>query len=106
MPSSSNALFIIGNLAALIAIALLGCLAADTVAALLGYHAALFCSAVGYAVAGAHNIGVVLTTLGILMWALSRFRSETGLGLAIGGVLLAVMPQVLPHYLGVSCILS
>jgi len=104
MSSSTSALFIIGNLAAIVLVIMVGCLATDTVASFLGYQLNLFCSGIGLAVALAHQIGVMLTTLGIILWALTFFRSAAGLGLAFGGVILGILPQLLPHYLGASCI--
>ncbi len=105
MSSSSSVLIIIGNLAAIVLVLMVGCLATDTVAGFLGFRLNLFCSGIGLAISIVNQIGVMLTTLGIVMWAMTTFRSATGLGLAFGGMLLGVLPMTLPHYFGVSCAL-
>ena len=49
------------------------------------------------------TIGVLCAAYGVVVWALSFFRSQQGVQLIIGGVLVASLPMVLPHYLGESC---
>ncbi|MDV4159326.1 hypothetical protein [Rhizobium brockwellii] len=105
MSSPSNIVVLIGEIAAIIGVTLIVCLGIDTVATALGYHPAIFCTGLSWAIAGAYNLGSICVMLGVIIWAMSRFRSEAGLGMMIGGVLLAVFPTVIPHYLGVlSCI--
>jgi len=100
MASPSSIVLLIGNIAAIIGVTLLVCLGLDTLAALFGYHLGIFRLVLGYAIGGAHNVGSIFVMLGILIWAISRFRSEAGLGLIIGGTLLVVFPTLIPHYLG------
>lgn len=104
MPSSSNPVVLIGEIAAVVSVILLVCLGLDTLAELVGYHPRLFCTGLDYAIASAHNVGSICAMLGVVFWALSRFKSDTGLGLILGGFLLALYPTLLPHYLEVSCL--
>jgi len=53
---------------------------------------------------GAYGIGVLLTSVGVIIYVASMFKSEAGFGLTIGGVMLFILPLVLPRYLGVECI--
>ncbi len=104
MPSQSNPTTVIAELAAVVAFTLAVCFAVDTLGGALGYQPKLFCTALAYTIAGAHDLGSIFIMLGLLVWALSRFKSEAGLTAVIGGYLLTFFPQVIPHYLGVSCI--
>ncbi|MER9586501.1 hypothetical protein [Mesorhizobium sp. M0276] len=47
---------------------------------------------------------MLITSLGLIIWAVSWFRSEGALGIAAGGVLLFILPMVMGHYLGATCI--
>ncbi|MBB3356026.1 lipopolysaccharide export LptBFGC system permease protein LptF [Rhizobium sp. BK049] len=103
MPSSSHPAVVIGEIAAIIAIVLLGCLAYDTVAGALGFTSGAFCIGLGYACSGAYAIGAVCIMLGLMMWAMTLFRSPSGVALMVSGFLLVIFPPLIPHYLGVSC---
>ena len=52
----------------------------------------------------AGSLGVLVTTLGVVVWAISLFRGDAGPALIVGGVLLLVAPMIFGHYLGVVCI--
>lgn len=95
---------VIGNLAALAGIVLLVGLGIDHAAGWLGYRPMAFCTLLPPVLASAYATGVVLTCVGVIMWVVSLGRSSSGLGLAIGGMLLFALPLVLPHYLGVACL--
>lgn len=105
MASSLTPSRLIGNLAA-IAILPLGAafLWDQWIASWFGYQPTAMCTIVGPVVNVAGSVGVLLTTLGVVSRAVSRFRSETGVALIIGGVALFLAPAVLPHYLGATCI--
>ncbi|CAN7305755.1 hypothetical protein LJR030_002750 [Rhizobium sp. LjRoot30] len=49
--------------------------------------------------AATYQVGVI----GIIIWAVSWGTSHAGIGLALGGLVLFIMPLALPHYLGVAC---
>lgn len=94
---------LIGNLAALALVPLAGAFIWDHVfAPLFGYKPTALCTMLSPVVQTAGSIGVMLTTLGVVIWAISRFRSETGVALMVGGVLLFAAPAVFPHYLGAT----
>ncbi|PVE49878.1 hypothetical protein DC415_23905 [Agrobacterium tumefaciens] len=105
MLGSSKPIVLLCQIAAIVTVSLMACLAIDTVTGWFGYSPYLFCKGVIYAAAGANRIAVIVVMLGIFAWAVSRFRSDAAMGIVIGGSLFAIFPQVLPHYLGVSCIL-
>jgi hypothetical protein len=103
MPSPLHPQRLFGNLAALAVGVLVVAFGVDRLATWLGYETELFCTALYPVLMLAYMAGVLLTCMGIIIWAVSRFKSETGAGLAIGGVLLFIIPLVLPHYMGMSC---
>ncbi|MGR9140731.1 hypothetical protein [Rhizobium leguminosarum] len=104
MPSPIAPTRLIGNLAAAALVVLTGAFLWDRyLAEWVGYKPTALCMLLGPVVNIAGSIGVLLTSLGVVIWAISRFRSETGVALMVGGVLLFVAPAVLPHYLGASC---
>ncbi|PDT38151.1 hypothetical protein CO671_01775 [Rhizobium sp. M10] len=95
---------LVGNLAALSGIVLLGGLGIDHVAGWLGYRPMAFCSLLHPVIAVAYGIGVLMSSVGVIVWVVTLGRSTSGLGLALGGVLLFALPLVLPRYLGVACL--
>ncbi len=70
----------------------------------MGYAPLAFCSLLRPMLAVAYGIGVLLTCVGVIMWVVSMGKSEAGIGLALGGAMLFILPQVLPRYLGAECI--
>ena len=75
----------------------------DLVAGGTGYAPQAFCFVLRPVTAMAYQVGVIITTIGVIIWAVSLGKSHAGIGLALGGLLLFIMPLVLPHYLGVAC---
>lgn len=106
MPAPLSPTRIIGNLAAVIGAVLLTALVIDRAAGWLGYQPQTFCFVLRQATAFAYQIGVILTAIGIIIWAVSMGKSQAGISLALGGVLLFIMPLVVPYYLGAACIPS
>lgn len=94
---------LIGKLAALAGIVLLVGLAADHAAGWLDYKPMAFCMLLHPVTASAYAIGVFVTCIGVIMWVVSLGKSASGLGLALGGVLLFTLPLVMPRYLGATC---
>lgn len=78
----------------------------DQVARWFGWKPEAFCSTVSFFAPLAFSAGVVLCTLGFIVWAVSRFRSDAGIGLMIGGALLAVLPNVMPRYFAFECVFN
>ncbi|MFD1696794.1 hypothetical protein [Roseibium aestuarii] len=97
---------LIGNLAALVLIVLGGAYLFDLTFRWFGWESDAFCSAVAFFTPPSFAIGVVLATLGALIWAISQFRGQTGIGLMIGGFILAVLPGIMPRYFGWDCLLT
>ncbi|UIK04827.1 hypothetical protein [Neorhizobium galegae] len=105
MASTSPTVRLIGNLAAVVGTALVGAFLFDLGAEWLGYRPLILCFLLRPIVAAAYAVGVLLTSVGVIMWAVSMGKSEAGIAVALGGMLLFVMPLVLPHYLGAECVL-
>lgn len=105
MASSLSPTRLIGNLAALAMVPIVGSVAIDYVGGLLGYRPATLCVILPPIVQLAGMAATLLISLGVIIYAVSRFRSEGGLALIIGGFLLFVAPMVLPHYLNATCVL-
>ena len=101
----SASLKLLESLAFLIGGALALAFAADWLAGQFGYRPALICWVLMPIVSIAYAIGFFLTVTGLIVWGFSFFRNEKPALIALGGVMLTFLPQVLPHYLGVSCIL-
>lgn len=95
---------VVGNLAALAGVVLLIGWGIDHAAGWLGYRPMAFCTLLPPVTAVAYGVGVLITCIGVIMWVVSLGRSASGLGLAIGGMLLFALPLVLPRYLGAVCL--
>jgi hypothetical protein len=54
-------------------------------------------------VAVADGVGVLLTAVGVIVPVVSMGKREAGIALMLGGVMLFILPLVLPHYLGAEC---
>ena len=93
----------IGNLAALVGLVLVGSFLLDLAGGWLGYQPHTLCTLLGSAVTVARGVGVLITSIGIIVYVTSMFKSQAGLGLAVGGLMLAILPMMLPHYLGIVC---
>lgn len=96
---------LIGNLAALIALGLGLALLFDYAAVWLGHQSWLFCYVLQPIGKVAQVFGVIVCTVGLIMWGISFFRNDKAAALALGGSLLGAVPMLLPHYFGASCIL-
>ncbi|TIX91614.1 hypothetical protein [Rhizobium sp. P44RR-XXIV] len=103
MSHSSFAVRLIGNLTALMGAVLLAAWSFDYAAGWLGYSSNAFCTLLQPVILLAYEIGVVITCIGVIMWVVSLGKSESGLTLTLGGILLFALPLVLPRYLGVAC---
>lgn len=101
LPSASR---IVGNLAAVAGIVLTAAWGIDQVGAWLGYRPMTFCTLLRPVTVIAYEIGVLMTCIGLIMWVVSLGKSETGLGLTVGGFLLFALPLVLPRYLCMTCL--
>lgn len=97
---------LIGNLAALILAALGASYLYDRIFRWWGWQSDAFCATVSFFAPLSFSLGVVIATLGALMWAVSQFRSETGIGFMIGGAILSVLPTIMPRYFDWECILA
>lgn len=97
---------LVGNIAALVLLALGGAYLFDHIARWLGWKLDAFCSTVAFLTPLSFAMGVVLCTVGALMWGVSRFKGEAGVGLMIGGALLAVLPGVMPRYFALECVFT
>jgi hypothetical protein len=95
---------LIGNLAAVVATLLVGAFLFDLAAGWLGYSPLAFCMLLRPVLSVAYGIGVLITSVGVIMWGVSMGKSEAGIGLALGGVMLFILPLLLPRYLGAECI--
>ena len=97
---------LVGNFAALVLLVLGLAYLVDQVARWFGWPLQAFCSTVSFFTPLAFSAGVVICTLGVVVWAMSRFRGDAGIGLMIGGALLAVLPGVMPRYFAFECVFS
>ena len=97
---------LVGNLAALVLLTLGCAYLFDQVARWFGWKVDAFCSTVTFFAPLAFSAGVALCTLGVVIWAMSRFKSDAGLGLIIGGALLSVLPGVMPRYFAWECVFT
>lgn len=104
MPSPFQPERFVGNLAALVGCALVGAFLFDLATGYFGYEPMAFCTLLRPVIAAAYGVGVLLTSVGVIIYATSMFRSQAAIGLAIGGVMLFVLPLVLPRYIGAECI--
>lgn len=95
---------LIGNLTAVVAAVLVGAFLFDLAAAWLGYAALAFCMLLRPMLSIAYGVGVLITCVGVVMWGVSMGKSEAGIGLALGGVMLFILQLLLPRYLGAECI--
>lgn len=69
-----------------------------------GYAPLTFCTLLHPMVVLTYGVAVALVCTGVIIWVVSMGKSEAGIGLALGGVMLFILPLVLPHYLGAECI--
>ena len=97
---------LVGNIAALVLLALGATYLFDHIARWLGSTSRAFCATVAFFAPLSFSIGVVLCTVGVLVWAASRFKGDAGVGLMIGGALLSVLPGVMPRYFAMECIFT
>lgn len=95
---------LIGNLTALVGVVLVAGLLTDYAAGWFDYRPMVFCTMLRPIIAVAYAVGVLVTAIGVIVWAVSMGKSEAGVGLALGGVLLFALPLMLPRYLGAECI--
>ncbi|KNY12991.1 hypothetical protein AKG11_31695 [Shinella sp. SUS2] len=97
---------LVGNIAALVLLALGGAYLLDHIARWFGGTSNAFCATVAFFAPLSFSIGVVLCTVGVLVWAASRFKGDAGVGLMIGGALLSVLPGVMPRYFAMECVFT
>ena len=96
----------ISNIAALILLALGGAYLLDHIARWFGWKWNTFCSTVGFFAPISFALGVILCTIGLLLWGINRFRGDVGVGLLIGGAVLSFLPTVMPRYFDVECLFT
>ncbi|MDR6100579.1 apolipoprotein N-acyltransferase [Agrobacterium larrymoorei] len=96
----------IGNLAAIVGATLVAGYLIDLAAGWWGYNPLAFCTLLKPVLAVAYGVGVLLTCIGLIIYVASWFKSQAGIGLAVGGVLLFILPMALPRYLGLACLPS
>ena len=97
---------LVGNIAALVMLALGGAYLFDHGARALGWKPDAFCSTVAFLAPLTFAVGVILCTVGVLVWTASRFRGDAGVGLFLAGLLLSVLPGVMPRYFGWECVFT
>lgn len=100
MKNQLSASSLIGNGAALVGLALGGAFAVDWLGRKLGYQPGLVCGMEETVSLLAATGGMVLGTVGAVIWLLSGLRDAAGLALLAGAILLGVLPGVLLQYLG------
>ncbi|MGF0540750.1 hypothetical protein ACQQ2Q_22395 [Agrobacterium sp. ES01] len=100
MPVSSK---LLPNIAFMIGAVLALAFAADWLAGWLGYRSMLFCWLLEPMMAISYALGVFLMVTGLIVWAFTFFRNEKPALVALGGLMLTFLPQILPLYLGVTC---
>jgi hypothetical protein len=93
---------ILGTIVTAAASALVVSYGLDWLTAWAGHPTQTFCTVLIPVLMATYMVGVIFTCTGILMWAVSWFKNDAGLGIAAGGVMLFVVPKVLPHYLGAA----
>lgn len=103
MASSLTPTRLIGNIAAIAMIPVFGSVVIDYVGGLLGYRPGTLCVILPPVVQLAGMGATLIIALGIIIYAVSWFRSEGGLALILGGFLIFLGPMVLPHYLNAAC---
>ena len=94
----------IGNALALILLALVLAAAAHTVATWFGSPSWVYCRVrpileIGYG----FPLALVLAVGGVVLWAGSAFSNRGGLVLLVGGVVIALAPQLFDRLLSRSC---
>lgn len=96
---------LLGNLAALAILPVGGAVIVDYLGGLMGFHPGALCAVVQPVVNLAGMVATILISLGIVIYAISGFRSEAAMSMMVGGLLIFVAPMVLPFYLDASCVL-
>lgn len=100
MKNNLSAGALVGNGTALIGVVLGGAFAIDWVGRKLGYQPGLVCGSLETVSLLAGTAGMVIGTIGAVIWLLSGLKDASGLALLAGGILLGVLPGVLVQYLG------
>lgn len=95
---------IIGNLAAVVATVLVAAFLFDASAGCFGYAPRTLCILLPMVTTIAYGAGVLITAIGTVISIISLGKNQAGNALALGGVMLFILPLVLPHYLGAECI--
>lgn len=94
---------LIGNIAALVAVTLGAAYLLDHLTRWFGHPTNAFCGTVDFLAPLSFTAGVILATIGVLVWTASSFKGGAGVGLFFGGMALTALPPVMPHYFGVLC---
>lgn len=99
-----NAPRLAGNIAALLAVILGGAFLLDAGLTWIGWRPVATCTLLPIVqlVLG-HTAAIVLTFVGVIVWALSQFKSPAGLTLIAAGIVLGVAPGILAAHLGITC---
>lgn len=97
---------LIGNLAAVVLLALGAAYLFDRMAGWFGWKLQALCAVVSFVTPLTFTAGLILCAVGAVIWAASAFRNGAGAGLILGGTVLALLPSVMPHYFQVACIPS
>lgn len=106
MSSDVDASKIIANVLLLIGFILGGALIIDRVSSMFGVEPFAFCATLRPIALLAHTLGTVLCCVGVLGWVVSQFQNANLAAMALGGLIVGVIPGVMAHYLGAqSCMI-
>jgi hypothetical protein len=95
---------LIGNFAALLGAVVVAAFLFDRFVAWMNWKPWGLCYLMGPVADAGSAIGLLFTTVGLIVLSVSAFKSQKGLGLTVGGVLMSLVPMTMAHYLGASCI--
>lgn len=94
---------LVGNLVAILAVAIGGAVLLDIVLGWFGSPPFVLCSIfLPLVLTFSYTPAIVLGTIGFAVWAVQGFKSGSGSALMFGAFMLGIIPMVLPHYLGAS----
>lgn len=103
---SSAAAALVGNFAALILLILALAYLLDVAWAWLGGAAFAVCAVIDVVdlVLG-KTVGMIMTCIGVIVFGLSGFKNGAFLALAVGGIIIGILPEYAAGALGLGCAL-